>query len=43
MGDEESTAVSWFPVEELPPDLDERHRRRITVALADQEACVFEL
>ena len=42
VGDEESTAVSWFPVEELPPDLGERYRRRITVVLADREACVFE-
>jgi ADP-ribose pyrophosphatase YjhB (NUDIX family) len=43
VGDDESTAVDWFPVEGLPPDLDERYRRRIVVALADQEACVFEV
>jgi len=43
VGDDESTAVGWFPVEDLPPGLDERYRRRIAVALADQEACVFEL
>jgi ADP-ribose pyrophosphatase YjhB (NUDIX family) len=43
VGDDESTAVGWFPVERLPPDLDEKYRRRIKVALADQAACVFEV
>jgi ADP-ribose pyrophosphatase YjhB (NUDIX family) len=43
VGDDESTAVGWFPVADLPADLDERYRRRITVALAEQDACVFEL
>jgi ADP-ribose pyrophosphatase YjhB (NUDIX family) len=43
VGDDESTAVGWFPADDLPADLDERYRRRITVALADQEVCVFEL
>jgi 8-oxo-dGTP diphosphatase len=43
VGDDESTAVGWFAVDDLPTDLDERYRRRIRVALADQEACVFEL
>jgi ADP-ribose pyrophosphatase YjhB (NUDIX family) len=43
VGDDESTAVGWFPVDALPADLDERYRRRITIALADQETCVFEL
>jgi ADP-ribose pyrophosphatase YjhB (NUDIX family) len=43
VGDEESTAVGWFAVDDLPADLDERYRRRIAVALADQEACVFAL
>ena len=42
VGDEESTAVGWFPVEHLPADLDERYRRRITVAQSGSEACVFE-
>ena len=41
IGDEESTAVGWFPVEDLPADLNERYRHRIAVVLADQEACVF--
>ncbi|HLL62592.1 MAG TPA: NUDIX domain-containing protein [Propionibacteriaceae bacterium] len=43
VGDDESTAVDWFPVDDLPVDLGERYRRRIAVALADREACVFEL
>jgi ADP-ribose pyrophosphatase YjhB (NUDIX family) len=43
VGDDESTAVGWFPVDELPADVDERQRRRVAVALADHEACVFEL
>ena len=43
VGDEESVAVGWFPIGGLPADLDERYRRRIAVAVADQEACVFEL
>lgn len=43
VGDDESTAVGWFPADDLPADLEERYRRRITVALADHEACVFEL
>jgi 8-oxo-dGTP diphosphatase len=42
VGDDESTAVDWFAVDDLPTDLDQRYRRRISVALADQEACVFE-
>ena len=43
IGDEESTAVDWFPVDDLPADLDEPHRHRIAVALAEREACVFGL
>ncbi len=43
VGDDESTAVDWFPVDGLPADLDERYRRRIGAALSDQEACVFEV
>jgi ADP-ribose pyrophosphatase YjhB (NUDIX family) len=43
VGDDESTAVDWFPVDDLPDNLDPKYRRRIAVALADQPACVFEL
>jgi 8-oxo-dGTP diphosphatase len=43
VGDEESTAVGWFPLEDLPLDLGDRYRRRIAIAAADREACVFEL
>ena len=43
VGDEESTAVAWFAVDALPEDLSERQLRRIGVALADQEACAFDL
>jgi 8-oxo-dGTP diphosphatase len=42
VGDEESTEVAWFGVDELPENLSAIQRRRIQVALADQEACVFE-
>ena len=42
VGDEESTAVAWFAVDALP-DLSERTLRRIGAALADQEACGFDL
>jgi ADP-ribose pyrophosphatase YjhB (NUDIX family) len=43
VGDEESTAVGWFPVDDLPADLDERYRRRVEVALSASAACVFEV
>ena len=41
VGDEESSAVGWFDVEDLP-ELDDRQLRRIAVALSDQEQCVFD-
>ena len=41
VGDEESTEVRWFAIDALP-DLDARQRRRITIALADRDACVFD-
>ena len=41
VGDEESTEVRWFATDALP-DLDARQRRRITIALADSDACVFD-
>jgi ADP-ribose pyrophosphatase YjhB (NUDIX family) len=43
VGDDESTAVGWFPVADLPPDLDERYRRRIAAGLSESEACAFLL
>jgi ADP-ribose pyrophosphatase YjhB (NUDIX family) len=43
VGDEESTAVGWFPVDDLPADLDERYRQRVEVALSASAACVFEV
>ena len=42
VGDEESTAVAWFRTDQLPVDLPILLRRRIAIALADQEACVFD-
>ena len=41
VGDEESTEVRWFAIDALP-DLDARQRRRIIIALADRDACVFD-
>ena len=41
VGDEESTEVRWFAMDALP-DLDARQRRRITIALADRDACVYD-
>ena len=41
VGDEESTEVRWFAIDALP-DLDARQGRRITIALADRDACVFD-
>ena len=42
VGDEESTAVTWYPVDDLPV-LTERQLRRITVALSDRPDCLFDL
>lgn len=43
VGDEESTAVEWFPLDELPEDLTDRAHRRITAALPVHGDCVFDL
>ncbi len=43
VGDEESTAVGWFSIMELPDDLGAIQRRRIDCALAEQQACVLDL
>jgi ADP-ribose pyrophosphatase YjhB (NUDIX family) len=43
VGDEESTAVGWFPVDRLPEGLGERDHRRIAAALGEEEACVFSV
>jgi ADP-ribose pyrophosphatase YjhB (NUDIX family) len=43
VGDDESTAVDWFAVDELPAGLRDRDRRRIAAALSGQDACVFEI
>ena len=42
VGDEESTAVGWFGVGELP-ELEARQQRRIACALAERADCVFDL
>lgn len=41
VGDEESLAVGWFDVDDLPDDVSERSRERIRTALADDPACAF--
>ena len=41
VADDESTAVGWFALDELPDSVTDRDRRRIAVALGDQPACVF--
>ncbi len=42
VGDEESTAVQWFPVDDLP-DLDARSRERLAHGLSDAERCAFDV
>lgn len=42
VGDEESTAVGWFPISELPPDLSATQLRRIECALAERDDCVLD-
>lgn len=42
VGDEESTEVGWFAVEDLPSELDELQRRRISCALHEYGECVFD-
>ena len=41
VGDEESLAVAWFGLTELPDELSERGRRRIAAALSTESACQF--
>ena len=41
VGDEESSAVAWFPTDALP-DLEPVQQRRIAAGLADDERCRFE-
>ncbi len=41
VGDDESTAVRWFPIDALPA-LDERQRQRIGHGLAGDARCRFE-
>ena len=41
VGDDESIAVGWFAVDQLP-DLEQRQHRRIAAALSEQDACVFD-
>ncbi|WP_375430508.1 NUDIX domain-containing protein [uncultured Friedmanniella sp.] len=41
VGDEESSAVGWFPVDDLP-ELNEIQQRRIARALTDDDRCRFE-
>lgn len=42
VGDDESTAVGWFGVEELP-ELHALQLRRIACALAERADCIFDL
>ncbi len=41
VGDEESLAVDWFPLDDLP-DLDPVQQRRLASALTEEHACRFE-
>lgn len=41
VNDDESTQVGWFSVEALPENLNERHRRSITLALPVRGETVF--
>ena len=43
VGDEESTEVAWFAVDELPDELSDIQQRRIHCALQDRDDCVFDL
>jgi ADP-ribose pyrophosphatase YjhB (NUDIX family) len=42
VGDEESTAVEWYPLDHLP-DLGERDRQRIAAALPEHGETIFTL
>jgi len=43
VGDEESVEVAWFAVSDLPAELSDIQRRRISCALEDRDDCVFDL
>jgi 8-oxo-dGTP pyrophosphatase MutT (NUDIX family) len=43
VGDEESTDVAWFPADELPEELNDIQRRRISCALQERDDCIFDL
>jgi 8-oxo-dGTP pyrophosphatase MutT (NUDIX family) len=43
VGDEESLEVGWFTAADLPADLGERARRRISSALPPDGACLFDV
>lgn len=43
VGDEESTAVGWFPLDDLPTELDDQQRSRIETARPVDGPCRFEL
>jgi 8-oxo-dGTP diphosphatase len=43
VGDEESTEVAWFAIDELPDELNDIQLRRISCALQEREDCIFDL
>jgi 8-oxo-dGTP diphosphatase len=43
VGDEESTEVAWFPVDDLPEELGALQRRRIAAGLVESGPCDFDL
>jgi 8-oxo-dGTP pyrophosphatase MutT (NUDIX family) len=43
VGDEESTDVAWFRADELPEELNDIQRRRISCAMQERDDCVFDL
>jgi ADP-ribose pyrophosphatase YjhB (NUDIX family) len=43
VGDEESTAVAWFPVDDLPADLSALQHRRIAAGLTESGECIFDV
>lgn len=43
VGDEESTAVDWFPLDDLPAGLDDQQLSRIQAATPVDGPCLFEL
>jgi ADP-ribose pyrophosphatase YjhB (NUDIX family) len=42
VGDEESSAVGWFEIDDLPEELTARGRRRLAAALPASGPCLFE-